>query len=226
MAADRTAGTVSTDTAAMPLSNGPETARRTGRPADPTRSIDTPAIRADDAEAHTGHADCAGEAPGWFGRGRSIAVILLAAVLVGATVASVFLGRRVAEAGDEERLRTEAVQTARQLVVNFTTLDHRSLRASTSGVLALTAGDFRQEYTVASRELEKVVAENKTVSRGKVLDAGIVSFDNDSARVLVVADSRVTNVATDKPQLRTYRLQLDLSREPSGWRVVELQFVG
>jgi Mce-associated membrane protein len=169
--------------------------------------------------------DRRGEA-GWFPRVRSTVVLLLAVVLVGASVASVFLGIRVAQAGDEERLRTEAVQTARQLVVNFTTLDHRSPRASTSGVLALTAGDFRQEYTNASQELEKVITDNKTVSRGKVLDAGIVSFDSDSARVLVVADSQVTNVATKKPQLRTYRLQLDLSREAAGWRVVELQFVG
>ena len=216
VAADRTAGTVRPDIAAQPHVAGTQTDRRDDTPPAVTHSVRGVSGRGDGTAAGTG----------WFQGGRPTVVILLAALLVGSVVASVFLGGRVSDARDEDRLRTEAVQTARQLVVNFTTLDHRSLRASTSGVLALTAGDFRQEYTNASKELEKVVAENKTVSRGKVLDAGVVSFDSDSARVLVVADSQVTNVATDKPQLRTYRLQLDLSRESSGWRVVELQFVG
>ena len=216
VAADRTAGTVRPDIAAQPHVAGTQTGRRDDTPPAVTRSVRGVSSRGDGTAAGSG----------WSQSGRPTVVILLAALLVGSVVASVFLGGRVSDARDEDRLRTEAVQTARQLVVNFTTLDHRSLRASTSGVLALTAGDFRQEYTNASKELEKVVAENKTVSRGKVLDAGVVSFDSDSARVLVVADSQVTNVATDKPQLRTYRLQLDLSRESSGWRVVELQFVG
>ncbi len=150
----------------------------------------------------------------------------MVAVLVAATVASVFLGREVLAARGESQQRSEALRTARQLVVNFTTVDHRRFSQSTNGVLSLSAGDFRQQYSHASRELEKLVEANRTVSRGKVLDAGVVSFDPDSARVLVVADADVTNAAAKKPQLRTYRLQLDLTREAAGWRVVDLQFVG
>jgi Mce-associated membrane protein len=159
-------------------------------------------------------------------RVRNVLVGALAGLLVVAVAGAVVLGQRVAAAQEEERARTEAVHAARQLVVNFTTVDHRSFDRSTKGVLALSAGDFRQQYANASKELERLVKENKTVSSGKVLYAGVVSFDPDSARVLVVADADVTNVAAKKPQLRTYRLQLDLSREPGGWRVVDLSFVG
>ncbi|MEQ4204987.1 hypothetical protein ABN028_25450 [Actinopolymorpha sp. B17G11] len=172
-----------------------------------------------------GHAESGDEAV-HARRVRNVLVGVLAGLFVIALVGAAILGQRVAAAQDEERLRTEAVHAARQLVVNFTTVDHRSFDKSTKGVLALSAGDFRQQYANASKELEQLVKENKTVSSGKVLYAGVVSFDPDSARVLVVADADVTNVAADKPQLRTYRLQLDLSREPDGWRVVDLSFVG
>ena len=59
-----------------------------------------------------------------------------------------------------------------------------------------------------------------------MLDAGIVSDDADSARVLVVADSTVTNSADAKPSKRHYRMQLDLVRHGSRWLVSDLQFVG
>lgn len=151
---------------------------------------------------------------------------VLAGLLVIALVGAALLGQRVAAARSEERLRTEAVHTARQLVVNFTTVDHRSFDRGMKGVLALSAGDFKRQYAGASDELEQLVKDNKTVSVGEVLYAGVVSFDPDSARVLVVADADVTNIAEKKPQLRTYRLQLDLTRQPAGWRVVDLSFVG
>ncbi|WP_020575526.1 hypothetical protein [Actinopolymorpha alba] len=166
-----------------------------------------------------------GEAP-LSRRARGYLVAALLVVLVAAVVASVFLAVEVTRASAEERLRGEALRTARQLVLNFTTVDYRAFDRSRSGVLALSSGDFREQYSRAMKDLENLVKQNETVSRGKILDAGIVSFDGDSAQVLVAADADVTNVAAKTPALRTYRLQLDLARDSRGWRVVELQFVG
>jgi Mce-associated membrane protein len=59
-----------------------------------------------------------------------------------------------------------------------------------------------------------------------VLEAGVVSMDEDSATVVVVADSQVTNKSTDEPQPRHYRLQLDLVLEDGRWLTSDLQFVG
>jgi Mce-associated membrane protein len=203
-----------TEVSAADASGAPETSREAAV-SDTTQASDT--------EEKSG-----GSETGARGRGdyHHLLVGVLAVLLVAAIVGVALFGQRVAQASQEERLRAEALTAARQMVVNFTTVDHRSFDKSTNGVLALSAGKFRQQYTNASSELERLVKENKTVSRGEVLDAGIVSFDPDSARVLVVADADVTNVAAKKPQLRTYRIQLDLSREGSGWKVVELTFVG
>jgi Mce-associated membrane protein len=63
------------------------------------------------------------------------------------------------------------------------------------------------------------------VSVGDVLEAGIVTSDSDSARVLVVVDSKVTNTATTGSQVRHYRMQLDLTRRGDRWLTSDLSFV-
>ncbi|NYH91869.1 hypothetical protein [Actinopolymorpha rutila] len=161
-------------------------------------------------------------------RPRSLApaVAVLAALLLAGLVAAGFLGSRVLAAQKEDRSRAQALHAARQLVADFTTVDYRKFDRQSGDVLNLASGDFRSQYSHAAKQLRTLVTQNRTVSRGQILEAGIASFDQDSARVLVVADAQVKHVGADKPELRTYRLQLDLSREKAGWRVVELQFVG
>ncbi|MET9018640.1 hypothetical protein ABZV93_01530 [Actinopolymorpha sp. NPDC004070] len=153
-------------------------------------------------------------------------VAVLAALLLAGLVASGFLGSRVLATHREDRSRAQALHAARQLVADFTTVDYRTFDRQSGEVLDLASGDFHSQYAHAAKQLRTLVTRNRTVSHGQILEAGITSFDQDSARVLVVADAQVTHVGADKPELRTYRLQLDLSREKAGWRVVELQFVG
>ena len=159
-------------------------------------------------------------------RGATLLSGALAVLLVAAVVAAVFLGMEARRLSELERQRAEAVRTARQLVVDFLTHDYRSFERTQRNVLALSSGDFAEQYRASARKLRDFIREVRSVSEGEVLEAGVVSFDPDSARVLVVADADVTNVATETPQPRHYRIQVDLSREEAGWRVVDLTFVG
>lgn len=142
------------------------------------------------------------------------------AVLIALTVP------RLSQAGDDEARRTEVLAAARQQVVNFTTLDHRSLDRDLGRVLAGATGQFRAQFEAGTENLSELVTTNEAVSEGEVLEAGIVSDDADSARVLVVADSTVTNTADPAPQKRHYRMQLDLVLKRGHWLVSDLQFVG
>jgi Mce-associated membrane protein len=110
--------------------------------------------------------------------------------------------------------------------VNFTTLDYRQLDRDLGRVLDGATGEFRSQFEAGTKDLSELVTANQAVSEGEVLEAGIVSDDADSARVLVVADSTVTNAAETEPQKRHYRLQLDLVRDGERWLVSDLQFVG
>ena len=155
---------------------------------------------------------------------------LLLGLLVLLAVAAVALAAtsyaRSSSASDRADRREAVLDSARQQAVNFTTLDYQHLDRDLGRVLRGSTGDFRTQFRTGTKDLSTLVTQNKAVSRGEVLDAGLVSSDDDSARVLVVADSTVTNAADTKPQKRHYRMQLDLVRHGDRWLVSDLQFVG
>jgi Mce-associated membrane protein len=217
MAADRAADGVSAeDVGADEVSAAKPDAEKPADTAD--------AATADDAAA--GEADAARQ-PGLFAGGGGVPVLVTLIVLVvGALVAVGFLAAQSRAAASERENRAEALRVARQLTVNFTTLDYRSFDTDMKRVQQLAAGDLAKQSSNVFAELRKLLAENKMVANGTVLEAGLVSFDQDSARALVVADGKVSNVLTKQPEVRHYRFQLDLSKEPEGWRVVDLQVVG
>ena len=82
--------------------------------------------------------------------------------------------------------------------MNFTTLDYQELDRDLGRVLDGATGDFRSQFEAGTNDLAELVTANQAVSKGEVLEAGIVSDDDDSARVLVVADSTVTNAASPR----------------------------
>lgn len=157
---------------------------------------------------------------------RPLAIAALVLAAVAALVVISMTVPRIGAAGDRDQRRTEVLEAARQQAVNFTTLDHRHLDRDLGRVLAGSTGDFRKQFRQGTEDLSRLVTANQAVSDGEVLEAGIVSDDDDSARVLVVADSTVTNSETADPQRRHYRLQLDLVHRGDRWLVSDLQFVG
>jgi Mce-associated membrane protein len=157
-------------------------------------------------------------------RGLTIAALALAAVA--ALVVVSMTVPRLTAAADRDQRRTEVLEAARQQAVNFTTLDYRHLDRDLGRVLAGSTGDFRAQFQKGTEDLSELVTANQAVSEGEVLEAGVVSDDTDSARVLVVADSTVTNSESAEPQRRHYRLQLDLVQRGGRWLVSDLQFVG
>lgn len=158
--------------------------------------------------------------------GRLVALLALALAAVSCLVLVALTVPRLSDASEREDRRAEILQAARQRAVNFTTLDYRRLDRDLGRVLDGATGKFRTQFEEGTTDLRSLVTENQAVSSGEVLEAGIVSDDEDSARVLVVADSTVTNAADPQPQKRHYRLQLDLVLRGGQWLVSDLQFVG
>lgn len=157
--------------------------------------------------------------------GRAVSVTL-AVVCVLALAASGFLGVQVYQARQDEQRNEDVLAAARQSAVNFTSLDYRHYERDSKNVLSSATGDFKKQFTAQTKELTGLVADNKAVSKGRVLEAGIVRVDDDSARVLIVADSEVTNVNSPDGQARTYRLQLDMLLESGRWLTSGVAFVG
>lgn len=145
---------------------------------------------------------------------------LVAALVVMAVKAPGVLDRR-----DAEERRGEVLQEAKQHAVNFTTLDYRTFEDDIELVLDGATGSFREEFGASVEEVRELVTQNESVSKGSISEAGLVSLDDDSARVLVVADTEVSNLASPDPQPRHYRIQMDLTRTGERWLVGDLTFV-
>ncbi|MFI9804834.1 hypothetical protein ACIHEJ_10795 [Streptomyces sp. NPDC052301] len=159
------------------------------------------------------------------GRARLLPAGLVAATVL-ATVLGGWLGWKLAGQHAAEQRRQDILATARQSALNFTSLDYRHYDRDSRTVLQGATGDFRKQFAAQTAQLTKLVARNRSVSEGQVLEAGIVRSDARSARVLVVADSKVTNTAAPEGQARTYRLQLDLVRVAGRWLTSDVAFVG
>jgi Mce-associated membrane protein len=152
--------------------------------------------------------------------------VVLAVLTVAALIGIGVLVPRISSAAARDGQRADVLHAARQETVNFTTLDYRHLDRGLGRVLRGSTGDFREQFRAGTDNLTSLVTANKAVAKGDVLDAGLVSSDSDSAVVLVVADSTVTNTANPKGEQRHYRLQLSLVRQKGHWLVSDLTFVG
>jgi len=159
------------------------------------------------------------------GMNRVLAVGLVVATVLTAVVAG-WLGFALHDRHETEQRRQDILAAARQSALNFTSLDYRHYDRDSANVLKGATGDFKKQFTAQTAQLTKLVAENKSVSEGQVLDAGIVRSDDRSGRVLVVADSKVTNTAAPQGEARTYRLQLDLVYRGGRWLTSDVEFVG
>lgn len=154
---------------------------------------------------------------------RLLAGLLVLLVLL--VAGGVVLGTRWAQASETEDRYDAVLGAARAEALAFTTLDHRTVEEDTQRVLDGATGAFERQFRSSLDQLTALATENESVSTGKVLSAGVVSADEDSARVIVVADSTVSNVNTPSPQPRHYRIQLDLVRRGDTWLTSDLQFV-
>lgn len=164
--------------------------------------------------------------PRWSIGWASWPLLLFAALLVVLIGAGVPLGLKWNQARDEQQVYDDVLTAARAEALAFTTLNHETVDADIAKVLAGSTGPFKKQFDASKEQVKELTTEAESVSRGEVLSAGLVGSDKDSATVIVVADSTVTNVNIDAPQPRHYRIQMELVLVEDRWLTSELQFVG
>jgi Mce-associated membrane protein len=157
--------------------------------------------------------------------GRTLTVALTSALALALAVTG-YLAVQVHGQHQQELRDQDILSAARQEALNFTSVDYRDFNRDSNNVLSGATGDFKTQFAAQAKQLSSLVTANQSVSQGQVLDAGIVRADGDFARVLVVADSKVTNTAAPAGQVRNYRLQLDLVLTGGRWLTSDVEFVG
>ena len=157
------------------------------------------------------------------GRRLLVAFALLTVLLAVAAVVLAVLLRGYSRTEDA---RDAALQAARQSALNLTSIDTRDFDQDIKKVIDGATGAFLADFQSRSKDLQGVLAANKVISQGQVIEAGIVRSDATNATVLVVVDSVVQNTAAPEGRPNTYRMQLDLELRDGRWLTSMLQFVG
>lgn len=152
----------------------------------------------------------------------SVAVLLVVAVAL-AVVAGI-LAVRVHAAEQEQARRQAVLHAARQEAIYLTSLNYKTINSDIGRIMQGSTGEVKKMFAGKKKLMHKLVGKSKAVTDGKVLSSGIVGEDQDSAQVLVVADSTVKNKQSSKGTVRHYRLWMTLVHKDGQWLVSKLDF--
>lgn len=159
------------------------------------------------------------------GRRGLVSTALFVVVVLVLLAASVylFLGIRSANADDARAERF--VQTARQTVLNLTTIHPDSAQADVDRLLEGASGDFKAEFEGREGPFVEVVQQARVDSNGEIIEAGIESSGDGFAEVLVAARAMVQNSDAAEPQPRDFRLRIRVVDDDGVLTASRVEFV-
>src|SRR3954454_8036617 len=163
-------------------------------------------------------------------RGLNIGLYVLALMLACGVVFGAVLVKQ--ERDDRQRAVAEqdrygdVLAAARKEIEAFVNIDYNDAQKSIDAVAAGATGDFAKQYDTSTKDVVKILTRAKSVMEGKVLWAGVVDADKDSASVIVATTGTVANTSTgNKPVARQFRIKLDLVNEDGAWKANNVEFV-
>lgn len=128
--------------------------------------------------------------------------------------------------------RNDVLIQARQAISTMNTLDYRKVEDGVKAWGQVTTGTFRDSLTQVSAEDEQLLAEQKKISVGRVVDAAVVDVDVEKGTATVIAAVEVTvqDDATpgSEPTVKRNRFSAELLRDKGDgnrWKLESLQQV-
>jgi Mce-associated membrane protein len=126
----------------------------------------------------------------------------------------------------EQQRYADIISSASQEATVFLNISYETAQDSIDDVMAGATGDFRDQYSQATDSLITLLQDNKSIRTGKVIWAGVVAQDPDSATVILATTGTVKNNQTgEDPKAENYRIQMQLVSEKGRWLTSDLQFV-
>ncbi len=148
---------------------------------------------------------------------RSAMASVLAVLLVVSGGVALWSYLRLDEAQEELDARADVARVAEQFAVEVNNYDSESIDGYRSSVSRLLSTKFRAEFDKAMQDIVAQVEEAQMDSKGEVLASGVATLDDDSARVLVVADAGVKTVFDERQ--RHFRWEVALVKVDGAWLV-------
>jgi Mce-associated membrane protein len=145
--------------------------------------------------------------------------------IVGLLGASGWMAWRHHHVVKEQQQSAAYVATAKQGVVNLTSLDFNKAKEDVQRVLDIATGEFKDDFQKRAEDFASVVKDSKAVTEGTVTAIAVESMNKDSAVVLVLANERVTNAAGAKDEPRTFRFRVSVVHDGDDLKVSKVEFV-
>ncbi|SEM19429.1 hypothetical protein [Rhodococcus maanshanensis] len=159
-------------------------------------------------------------------RRRPTVPMVVAGVLVLALIAAgiVLLIDRNA-ASERDAKRNAFVQTARQTVLNLTTIRPETAKEDVDRILAGASGDFKAEFDGRQDPFVSVVKEASVTTEGQIIEAGLESEDGDKAKVLVAARANVSTPDQTQSGPRDFRMRVTVTDDGGTMTASKVEFV-
>ncbi|MBY6414682.1 hypothetical protein HQ346_24155 [Rhodococcus sp. BP-252] len=158
-------------------------------------------------------------------RRRRLLPALFLVVVLALLAAGISLSYAVRSAAAQDERNQRFVQTARQTVLNLTTIHPDSAQQDVDRLLAGASGDFKAEFEGREGPFVEVVQQARVDSNGEIIEAGMESSTADSADVLVAARAMVQNSDAAEPEPRDFRLRVTVVDDDGVMTASRVEFV-
>lgn len=152
-------------------------------------------------------------------------VLLAVALLVAFLAVLGTLGFQLHQARAVDDARRTALDAARTYASDLSTYDFNSLDRNFAAVTANSHGQFAEQYEEISTSLTELIRQNRAVSKGSVLSAGIAEADQQRAVVTLFVDQEITNVNNPQPRIDRNRMQMTLLRVEERWLIEDIKLL-
>lgn len=156
----------------------------------------------------------------------TVAATLAVAIILAALAGNGYLIKYHHDTVERRDHAAEFAAAARQGVVRLLSVDFNNAKQNVQLVVDNATGTFKDEYLKTADDFVKVVEQAKVVAHGTV-DQAAVDLDkmtDDSAVVLVVSRSEVTNAAGAKQDPRSYRMVVTVTRDGGQLKLSKVEF--
>lgn len=192
-----------------------------------------------DAEAETAQDEAAETAeavapttargPGWLSVVAATLIVVLSLGLLGFGGWKLWQLHQVnveqQQLRDQQHLKAEFAAAAAQGVVNMMSLDYRHAKQDVQRIIDGTTGDFKKDFEASQGDFVKVAESSKSVTEATVTASAVQTFTEDTATVLVAANTKVSNAASKDQQPRAWRWSVDVVRDGGQIKLAKVEMV-
>jgi len=153
-----------------------------------------------------------------------VALLLACACVAGAVLVYLERGDR-AEAKTEQERYGAVLASARSEADALMNIGYLDPQAAIDEITSGATGEFKEEFEQGSDPLTELLEEGEVTQEGKVVWAGVVAVDSDSARVIVATSGTATSTSNKDEHAVSFRMQLDLELVDGDWLTEKLEFI-